>query len=92
MYVAICRIELRIPSAVSLKDKRQIIKSILGRLKNRNLSVAETGLQDFHQRAELGFSMVTNDKNTADNIGRNIADFIEDHYPVEIVSVEMEIQ
>jgi len=91
MYVAICQIELRIPSAHSLKEKRQVVKSILDRLKNRNLSVAETGLQDFHQRAEIGFSMVSNDKNVAENISRNIVDFIEDHYPVEIVSAQMEI-
>jgi hypothetical protein len=91
MYVVVCQLELRIPSAHSLKDKRQVVKSILARLKNRNLSVAETGLQDFHQRAELGFAVVSNDKNVAEDISRNIVDFIEDHYPVEIVSAQMEI-
>jgi uncharacterized protein YlxP (DUF503 family) len=91
MYVAVCQLELRISSAHSLKEKRQVVKSILNRLKNKNLSVAETGLQDFHQRAELGFAVVSNDKNVAENISRHMVDFIEDNYPVEIVSAQMEI-
>ena len=91
MYVAVCRLELRIPSAHTLKDKRQVIKSILNRIKNRNLSVAETGLQDFHQRSEIGFAIVSNDKNIAEDICRRTVDFIEDNYPIEIVSAELEI-
>lgn len=91
MYVAVCRLELRIPSAHTLKDKRQVIKSILNRIKNRNLSVAETGLQDIHQRSEIGFAIVSNDRNVSEDICRKTVDFIEDNYPVEIVSAELEI-
>lgn len=91
MYVAVCRLELRIPSAQTLKDKRQVIKSILSRMKNKNISVAETGRHDSHQTAEIGFALVSHHKDTAEEICRKTVDFIEDNYPVELLSVEMEI-
>lgn len=47
----------------SLKEKRGIVRSILGRCRSRfPVSCAETGLHDLWQRAELGFAMVDQDE------------------------------
>ncbi len=91
MYVSICRLELYLPGVKSLKEKRQIVKSIVNKVKNRNISIAETGENDLHQKAMLGFTLVSNSRDRAEETTRAILDFIEDNYSVEIVNAEMEI-
>jgi len=59
MIVGILRLDLVLYSPGSLKEKRGVVRSILGRCRSRfPVSCAETGLQDLWQRAELGFAMV----------------------------------
>jgi len=59
MIVGICVFELHLPSSRSLKDKRRVIKSMIDRIYQRyRVSIAETGLHDLHQRAEIGIAAV----------------------------------
>ncbi|HEY7746859.1 MAG TPA: DUF503 domain-containing protein [Desulfuromonadales bacterium] len=59
MVVGVLRLDLILYSPGSLKEKRGVVRSILGRCRSRfPVSCAETGLQDLWQRAELGFAMV----------------------------------
>jgi len=59
MVVGILRLDLILYSPGSLKEKRGVVRSILGRCRSRfPVSCAETGLLDLWQRAELGFAMV----------------------------------
>jgi len=47
MVVGVCRVILNINEAFSLKEKRQVVKSIVERVKSRfNASVAEVGFND----------------------------------------------
>ena len=63
MHVVVCSIELHLPQAGSLKEKRHSIKSITQRIRSKvNASVAETGFQDSWQRSEIGVAMVSGDK------------------------------
>lgn len=90
--VAICRLELYIPDAGSLKKKRQVLQSLLKRLRNRfNLSVTEVGCQDLWQRSELGLAAVCHNSGGADRIMQQIASFIEDDGRVRITSSQVEI-
>ena len=59
LYAA--RLELDLPYASSLKDKRQTIRSLRDRLRKKNVSVVESGNQDFWQRAtvEIAFAAVS---------------------------------
>jgi len=51
------------PDAGSLKDKRQITKSIKDRLRSKfNASIAEIGYLDKWQRAALGITLIGNNK------------------------------
>jgi uncharacterized protein YlxP (DUF503 family) len=62
MVVGTGKIKFRLFDVGSLKAKRSIVKSIIHRLKNRfNIAVAETGLNDSHQWAQVGFAAVGND-------------------------------
>jgi uncharacterized protein YlxP (DUF503 family) len=58
-----CQVELFIPAAGSLKGKRQVVQSIIGRLRSRcSAAVAETGHQDAWQRAALEIAMVASSR------------------------------
>ncbi|WP_371361836.1 hypothetical protein SRRS_31540 [Sporomusa rhizae] len=78
MQVLICSIEIFMPGVGSLKGKRQIVKSIIGRIRSRvNASIAETGYQDTWQRAVIGVAMVSADRGMLEkqvNLIRNIID------------------
>lgn len=63
MIVGTLRLELQLYSPASLKEKRAIVRSLLGRCRERfPVSCAETGLYDAWQRAEIGFAVVTGDQ------------------------------
>ena len=54
MVIGLLEVELHLPEARSLKDKRQPLRSILSRVRQRhNVSIAEVAHQDQWQRAGL---------------------------------------
>ena len=62
MVVGIVRVELHLPGAQSLKDKRQVVRSMKERIRERvHASVAEVEFQDLWQRAALGITVVAAD-------------------------------
>lgn len=62
MTVGILRLELIVPDAHSLKDKRRVIKSLKDRLASTfHVSVAEVEALDSWQEAVIGVAMVAND-------------------------------
>ncbi|MEZ4753920.1 MAG: DUF503 domain-containing protein [Bdellovibrionota bacterium] len=62
-HIGLLMVDLHIPGAHSLKDKRMVIKSAKQRIRNEfNVSVAELGEQDKWQRALLGIVMLSGDK------------------------------
>ncbi len=87
MRVAICVLELHIPGAGSLKMKRQVVKSLVQRLRNRfNVSVTETGCQDLWQKAELGMAVVCHNGAGADSVMEKIFAFVDMENGVDIIS------
>lgn len=63
MIVGVLQLELLIPQADSLKDKRRVIKSLKDRITHgHNVSIAEVGALDEHRRSILGMAMVGNDR------------------------------
>jgi uncharacterized protein YlxP (DUF503 family) len=57
------RLELELPFASSLKDKRQTLRSVKDRLRRKNVSVVESGHRELWQRAtvELALAAVSRD-------------------------------
>ena len=93
MNVGICKVELRLPDSHSLKDKRQVVKSITARVGNRfNVSVAEVDGQDLWQSATLGICCVSNDRRYTNEVLSKVADFVSNsRFEAEIISYEIEI-
>lgn len=62
VHVGVASLELHIPAARSLKDKRRVVRSLIDRLHSRyRVSVAETDFHDLHQRAEVSVALVSHD-------------------------------
>ncbi len=51
------KLELELPYASSLKDKRQTIRSVKDRLRRKNVSVVESNHQDAWQRATVEITL-----------------------------------
>ncbi len=81
---------LFIPGALTLKDKRQIIQSMIARIRKLNVSIAEIDYQDQWQRSRLGMAVVSNSNAYLDSIEAEIIKLIETQYPVEIVETIIE--
>ncbi len=92
MVVGVGIIIFRIHECHSLKGKRKIVKSIIARLGNAfNISIAEVGANDVHQRAEIGFSITGNDRRLINSIMDKIIDKTEAMGLAEIIDTDMEI-
>lgn len=77
MTVGILQIDLEIPEAQSLKDKRRVVKSLKDRLAaGHNISIAEVGALDKHQRSIIGVAMVANDKTYVESGLSKIVDLV----------------
>ena len=63
MFVGIVRVELHVPGATSLKDKRAVVRSLKDRIQSRlAAAVAEVDHQDLWQRAVLGVAVVSGER------------------------------
>lgn len=60
------RLELELPFASSLKDKRQTIRSVKDRLRRKNVSVVETNHQDSWQRATVEIALAAVSRGAAE--------------------------
>ena len=82
MVVAVCVIRLSIYGARSLKEKRQIVKSILARLPRQfNVAVAEVDYQDVWQTAEIAVVTVGNSSGHIHGRLEKVVAFIEQQRP-----------
>ena len=78
MVVGLMTWELHLAACQSLKDKRQILKSLKDRLHQRfNVSAAETDHQDLWQRAELTVAVVSTDRRHAEDVLREADRLVE---------------
>lgn len=93
MNIGICTIKCRMPENSSLKDKRQVIKSITSRLQNKfNISVAEIDDNDRWQLATIGICCISNDKRYTNTVLSNVVNFVEgSRFELEILDYEIEI-
>jgi uncharacterized protein YlxP (DUF503 family) len=92
MVVASLTWELSLPGCGSLKEKRSVIRSLRDRLRSKfNVSVAETGLQDVHTRAELTIALVASDGRLAESMLDKVDRFVDQHGGAVISGVRREI-
>jgi len=92
MVVGLGIITFRLHDCRSLKSKRKIVKSIIGRLQNNfNASVAEVGSHDIYDEALIGFAVVGNDRILTNSKIDKVFNFADELGLAEIINTEMEI-
>lgn len=92
VFIGLTTIDLTIPDSHSLKEKRQVIKSILDRIRSRfNVSACEADHLNDWQRATLAFAVISNDKKFVHECLMRITGLVEldGRVVVEDVSVEV---
>ncbi len=92
MVIGCGTIRFRLHECRSLKGKRTIIKSIISRVRNNfNVSIAEIGLNDVYQSAEIGFAFVGNDTSVVNSKIDKVINFADAMGLAEIVDSKIEI-
>jgi len=93
MNVGVARVSLRIPENMDLKGKRQVIKSIIGRVKSKfDVAVAEVDANDIWQLATIGICCISNNKRHSNEVLSKVVHFIESsRFDVEILDYSTEI-
>jgi len=88
-HILFIAIELHIPHAHSLKEKRKHVKSLRDRLRAKfNASVAEIDALDDWQRSVIGISMIGNDKRYLEGQGSNIETLLAEIRDIELIRIE----
>jgi uncharacterized protein YlxP (DUF503 family) len=89
MFVLSLAVDLHLPMAQSLKDKRMVVRSIVDGARHRfRVAAAEVGDQDESQRAELGFVTVAGSVRHAVEVIDEVDRFIWSRPEIEVVSME----
>jgi len=93
MAVAVCTIYLRIPENHSLKGKRQVMQSLIARVrKDFNVSIAEMDQQDSWQTSTLGVACISSDSAYAHGLLARVVQAISAYrLDAEILDYEIEI-
>jgi len=91
VHVALVTVELFIPFAHSLKEKRSVVRGLRDQIRARfNASVAEFGYQDKWQRALIGVGMLSGDKHKLEADMARVRQLCEEMPHVEIVDISHE--
>jgi uncharacterized protein YlxP (DUF503 family) len=92
MTVGVLQVELSVTDAMSLKDKRRVIKSLKDRIAHgHNVSVAEVGALDEHRRSVLGFAMVANDAGYVESALSKLVDFVRTVRSVDLIDYQIDL-
>lgn len=92
MTIGVLQLELSVPDAMSLKDKRRVIKSIKDRIAHgHNVSIAEVGALDEHRRSILGLAMVSNDRRYVESALSKLVDFVKMVPQASLIDYQIEL-
>ena len=85
-------LDLYVSDALSLKDKRQVVKSLTARVSDRfNVAVAEVGALDNHRQITIAVATVANRREQVDRVLNAVLRFCESDPRAEVVAADLEI-
>jgi hypothetical protein len=91
IHVVLVTVELFIPFAQSLKDKRSAVRSLRDQLRTRfNASVAEVGYQDKWQRSWIAVCMLNGDRSKLEADTARVRQLCEDAPRIEVMDIRQE--
>ena len=91
MHTQTAQLSFHIPHAMSLKDKRQVCRSLIDKTRSPfNAAISEVDTQDLHQTLTIGVAVVSGEFAHARQSLDEIIRFMEEHAAAELVGVEIE--
>jgi uncharacterized protein YlxP (DUF503 family) len=91
LFISLLTIELTIPWARSLKDRRGAVRGLKDRLRSRfNASVAEVAFQDKWQRATIAVCIVDSDRRQLESVMNRIRQLTEETQDLQITGMHQE--
>jgi uncharacterized protein len=92
MPIGLLTLEIYIPEAHSLKDKRQVLRSLKDRLRGKfNVAVAELEGQDSWQRAVVGIVSLSNSAGHVEQSLRTVLEDSERQLGRDLIGHDLEI-
>jgi uncharacterized protein len=92
MHLATLTVTIYLGEGSSLKDKRQVVKSLVDTTRQKfNVSIAEIGDLDLWRKAKLGVAVVSNDSAHCNRVLDKVLDTWESNPAFEVGEVEMEV-
>jgi hypothetical protein len=92
MWVAVLRVDVLVPGARSLKDKRQVLRSMKERLKNRfDVACAEVGDRQSWNRGSLGLSAVSNERAALEELAAAVTRYVQNDPGALVTGIEKDI-
>ena len=77
MTIGVLQLEIIIGDAMSLKDKRRVVKGLKDRIAYaHNVSIAEVGALDEHRRSIIGMAMIANEKQYVEGALSKLVDLV----------------
>ena len=90
MFTLSAKLSFYIAEAGSLKDKRQIRRSLIEKTRNKfNAAVAEIDTQDSYKELTIGIAVVSSDSRHRENSLDEIIRFMEKNTAVELTAAEI---
>ena len=91
MVVGLLHVELHVPGARSLKDKRSVVKSLRDQLRGRfNVAVAELDANEKWQRATVGIAALGAERAYVEGLVRNVAAWLRAGGLMDVIRIEEE--
>ena len=91
MVVGLLQLDVHLPNAQSLKDKRSILKSLKDQLRGRfNVAVAEVDANEKWQRATVGISALGDERAHVEGLLMQVTGWVRATRLVELLRVEQE--
>jgi len=91
MIIGVVKIQLHLPGAGSLKDKRKIILSLKDKIRGKfNVSIAELEDNDLWQRCTMGMAIISNDTAFANAVLSKAIDLVNNHAEAIVTDIKME--
>lgn len=92
MPVGLLTLEIHIPEAQSLKDKRQVLRSLKERLRGQfNVAVAELEHQESWQRSVVGIVTLSNEERHVEETLRKVLEEADRVLGPALISQAMEV-
>src|SRR6266480_1723985 len=93
MFIAVARVDVHVPAAESLKDKRRVVQSITTRVRAQfRVAIAEVDAVENHHLAVLGLAAVSNESGHAREVMDRVVRYLDTaRLDADIGAVEIDV-